>query len=370
MWPALILLALVGLPVRAESLAIGRDRYQTGDLAGAITAWQMALSTETNPEQQRQLHEYLALSFHQAGRLDEAVEAWQAALALEDTLAARTALAEVYLDLGQPVRAIATLTNQAAFTQISTEPVSLPAAAAMGVLGNAYLSLANSEAAIAAFAEAIRLARQDNDIALVASLLNNLGNAYSHRAARAQFEAATAGLEGELDIEAERRAAATADLDQAQAAFAEAIGQDNPLLQAQILLNLNRSLQQTTRPDLPTIERHQQLAAALLQSLADSSDRVYTLINLALSLSDPAAQLELLQEALASADRLSDQRARSFAQGSIGLIYERLGNNDLALQWTAPSPTRGSKCARIVSIAGNGRQPACSPRTVIARVQS
>ncbi len=336
MWLALALLALIGLPVQAESLAAGRDRYQTGDLTGAIRAWQTALDTETNPEQQRQLHEHLGLSLHQAGRLDAAVEAWQAALALDDTLAARTALAEVYLDLGQPVRAIATLTNQAAFTQISTEVVTLPDAAAMGVLGNAYLSLANPDAAITAYSEAVRLARLDSDPALRASVLNNLGNAHSNRAAQAQFEAEIASLEGDLTVEAERRAAATADLEQAQAAFAEAIatGQANPLLQAQILLNLNRSLQQTATPDPQVIERHQQLATELLQPLTDSSDRVYTLINLALGLSDQAAQLELLQAALASADRLGDQRARSFAQGSMGRMYEQLGNDDLALQWT------------------------------------
>ncbi len=93
----------------------------------------------------------------------------------------------------------------------------------------------------------------------------------------------------------------------------------------------------------PYVER----AETILAKLPDSTHKVYSLIDLSEFKSKP---VYLLTSAVTIADRLEDDRAASFALGRLGTYYERVNQDDLALDWTDKAILAASRAQTAQSL--------------------
>jgi CHAT domain-containing protein len=106
------------------------------------------------------------------------------------------------------------------------------------------------------------------------------------------------------------------------------------------LLNLNRLLEQLPLPDWAAITRNCEQLLARVESLPDSRDKAYILINLAQRFSYPEQERNaldaslVLKKAVSIARNIGDQRAESFALGSLGQIYKSVGQTSEAMELT------------------------------------
>ena len=178
-------------------------------------------------------------------------------------------------------------------------------AAVESSLGNAYLlggRLADAERTLRS---ALELARKANDPRVAASALNNLGNVL---AAQGRF-ADAAGLYREA-INTDKAISV-----KASANLARALMDDGRHREAAEVLSLNTQLQ--------ALEPSQDKASALI-----SVGRLYARVQAS------ARAYAALQEGFAVAEIIDDARARSYALGYLGELYEQAARTDDALQFT------------------------------------
>ncbi len=378
------------------------ERYQAGKFTEAIALWQQVLPQITDAKDRATVRSNLALAHRQIGQLAEATQEWEQAIQIyqrQDDEVARSQLPKVlteqgqaYNDLGQNRRAIKIL--QSAVELAKHNPDSRTQAATLGALGNAYWSVGNYEQALDAHQASLKIARQLNSD-YIASSLNNLGNLYISRSERYRYQANIARVEGDDREKARLIQWAEQEMAAARSAFEESLRQSQAaggITHVKALLNLNRLLEKLPSPDWTAIARNRAQSLALVETLPDSRDKAYVLINLAqirhsvgsreLGKSYPNAPL-LLKKAVSIARSIGDKRVESFALGSLGQIYQSAGQPSDAMeltqqaQWAAGQANAADsayrwqwQAGRLLKQAGKKREAIASYEQAIASLQS
>lgn len=216
--------------------------------------------------------------------------------------------AEAALGAGRNPEALEKLERAAVLARDSGAPSLVPAIEAS--LGNAYLLSGRLADAERNLRSAVERARRINNLQVVGAALNNLGN----------VAAANGNYAG----------AATLYRD----ALAAARGTKDGALVARASVNLARALIDDGKNREATALLDELGAQA--RALAPSRDKAYVLIS--------AGRLHgrlgtrnaytFLQDALGVAETIDDARARSYALGYLGELYERAARNEDALSLT------------------------------------
>ncbi|HEY9655008.1 MAG TPA: CHAT domain-containing protein, partial [Crinalium sp.] len=278
-----------------------------------------------------------------------------------------TEQAQVYSSLGQSRKAIALLCGQEvnrlpAIDQLACLPDSAlqlaraandkkGEAAALGSLGDAQRLLGDYQSAIVLLQASLLLAPDTPAYRIAA--LNSLGNAYSSLARINYRRAASANQRGDSQEEerltVDGKGYDTTALQSFQQSLELAQSQTNAAGELQSLISAIPAYYRTDNTAAAT-EAHQR-ATAVLARVPDSQQRVYAAIALARLLKPVAIKessfrsdcLEaallpqaetLIKQAVATAQKLEDQRAASFALGAQGHLQECRGNIPQALQLT------------------------------------
>lgn len=347
----------------------GIDRYQIGDIQSAIAHWQTALNTYRNTNNlsnQAIVLENLARGYQAIGQTNQAIAHWEQAnviyLRLKDLPQLGRSLteqAQVYSQLGQYREAITLLCGTPASescAQGSAIEIAHSAedrsglAAAMGSLGEAYRLKGNYLQATQYLQQSLELAQQLNNPLYISSALNSLGNTYTGLAQLSYRRAKSAERRGDT-LEAENLRRKGLDYNaQALKSFQSGL----TLAQQQNhLFNQMRSLLGTIASyyraeNTSAAKASLQQALSLLEQLPNSQDKVYAAIDLT-HLLQPIQQLTssrvqcsdqaisdqaepLLQQAITTAQQISDPRSESFALGELGHVYECRGNYEQALK--------------------------------------
>jgi len=226
--------------------------------------------------------------------------------------------AEAELSLGRGPDAIATLQKaQALAERTGNAPLTL---AVESSLGNAYVMSGRDADAERVLRASIERAQQAGDTQIAAQALNNLGNLYAMQA-----RLADAGRTYREAIDAAARAG-------------------NKSVGIRASANLARALfdEGRYREMIPLLS----VVGEELRALPASHEKAYGLIGLARLNAklmptgiEPASVMALhaygaLNEALVVAERIQDARARSYALGYLGELYEQGARYETAMQYT------------------------------------
>jgi CHAT domain-containing protein len=328
---------LSSLGSSTDLLQTGLERYQSGDLSGAIQQWQKLLDSRSaaqgsqpTTEQAIAAQKYLARAYQQVGQIDQAIGLfrqlashyqqranWQQAgyMLIEQ--------AQLHSSLGQHRRAIELLCNRAPTinTSINPETRSLinpldltprtafnsdstrnnlaqcavdsavtlvqraqdqaGEAAALGSLGNAYRLQGDYVEAVLYLEQSLALGRKLHQTAHILSALNGLGNAFASLAKRSyrQLQYAQQAADNSeirrFSQEAERYNRAAIRYVENSLALARA--QDDTINQVRSLINLTGLYRQTGGAATPILQQAEQL----WQRLPDSREKAFMAIRLA-----------------------------------------------------------------------------------------
>lgn len=338
--------------VDSQVVQQGLERYQAGKFAEAIALWQQALPQIWADKDRVIVLNNLALAYRQTGKLSEAITHWEQAVQIyrsqrdpvmrQPLAGILIEQAQAYNALGQHQRAITMLQSALEITQQTKNP--LHEAAAQGAIGNAYWALGDYELALTAQQTSLKIARELNNPIYIATALNNLGNIYVGRGIRYGYQATVANLEGD-DKEAEALTqSAIADQTEARKLFEQSVQTAKNVTaweEIRGLMNLTRLLQQSSPTSENLIVSNWQRVQELLNTLPDSRDKAYALINLAESFKrypvgtqSSNAYTVTIEQALAVASKIGDARAESFAWGSLAHLQEAAGDYRQAIELT------------------------------------
>lgn len=343
----------------------GIQRYKNGDIYDAIEPWQTALTHYQNTNKRARaaiVQENLARAYQHLNQSEKALTYWENAIAyyrqIADTPQVARLLvekAQTYTNIGQPRTAIALLCNpspndctpDSALALARTTQDKPTEAAALGSLGEALRLRGDYKSALTYLQASLDLATEMGNIAYQTSTLTHLGNTYLSLANIHYRRANSATIRGDT-IEADKLKKQALNYDtEALTVFQTSLNlaqtQNDPLGQLRSLLN-------AITPEYRTQSTRHALkqALSLLETLPDSRDQVYGAIDLAHFLTQgdtnattqcitpesPNQTLHLLQQAVAIAQRLQDNRAQSFALGELGHFYECQQDYSQALDYT------------------------------------
>ncbi len=387
----------------AQAVQLGLEQYKAGKFTEAIALWQQVLPQISAVTDRAIIYTNLALAYRQIGQLDRAIAQWKQAIqiyrsqrdqATQKPLAGLlTELAQAYSDLGQQRRAITLL--QSAIEIALSNQNRLTQAAAQGALGNAHWALGEYEQALAAYQTSLNISRELNNVTYLATALNNLGNVHVSRAARYDYQAKSAYLEGNEKEAAQLTQTANQEKVEARKSFEQSvqIAQGVAALEeVRGLMNLNRLIEQSSSTDQDLIVRHWNRVKELLSDAPDSRDKAYALINLAeQELTIGRLQVDrsnlqpsnLLDQALAVARKIGDARAESFAVGSLGQLYEAANDYGKAMELTRQAQFSAQQvnapdslyrwqwqAARILRATGAKQQAIATYEQAIATLQT
>jgi filamentous hemagglutinin family protein len=296
-----------GLPTSPEGLLLAFESVGADDLPASPAAPEAGEPGET------QIAMAQGATAFRGGKLEDADRHWREASELSERSgdsAARSealrGLAQTQQALGNHAESIGTLRSALDLARASGDRAAV--ASALGSLGNAHFALGRHDEARELFDDALENARAAGDDAGAAVILNNLGN---EQAARGAFDEALASY------------AESAQL-------AQRAGEG--LREAQALSNAARAALDAGEPARATalLERADQR----IDSLEASQQKVYVLIHLGKSyeqrarISPGQRSADLLRAharltaALELGESLGDDRARSYALGNLGTLYE------------------------------------------------
>lgn len=330
----------------------GLEHYQQGEYIQAIAQWQQALAQPQTRNTQIRLHRNLANAYQRLGSAPaEAIFHWDQVLDLaqsspnqnsrlssQEQAQIQVEQAQLYDAMGQHQRAI-DLLQEALIVLDGDRPSEL---AALGALGNAYSALGRYQEAIVAHETSLSYAQALNQPQAIATALSNLANTHSFRARRAQYQEEIARDEGE-EAEAQR---ALAQFEQDRQAVHRLLQQSLSLgeevggfSQVRSLLNAHRLLQEFFSEDQGRLDQIDQIRDAiepLLSALPSSRHKVFALIYLAQqeANAEKSKAQSLLETAIQTARSIGDPRAESFALGTLGELYEKDHQYEIALSLT------------------------------------
>jgi CHAT domain-containing protein len=355
-------------PAPTQLVQQGLELYQSGDVQGAIKSWQTALSAyqqrNSHSEEQVNVRKYLARAYQQVGELAQAIAEVEQVIAYyrqinEPITVGRmlTEQAQLYSSLGQHRRAIAILCGKnqidAACSPDSALEIarrhsdSLGEVAAWGSLGNAHRLQGEYDQAIQDFEGSLEIAKHMGDRTYLASTLNGLANTYASLAGRNERRTQFANSSGDKKAAQKFQQDARRNDNQAVQYFESSLElastQNDRASVLRSLLGLVRLYHRQGRDEQTVVNTTLQQALVVLEQLPDSRDKAYGAIQLAKLLQlvtqqgesadiDSATQclesevspksIELLNIAVAIAQRLQDREAESFAKGRLGHVYE------------------------------------------------
>lgn len=353
----------------------GIKRFQSGDVQGAIAAWQTALKlyqTTSDKKTEAIVREKLAIAYQQIGQFSEAIEQWKRAITnyrqLRDWIKVGQLLteqAQTYSRLGQNKTAIALLCGESETenTCLKSDGSALQIAeqfsdrsgeiAALGSLGEAYRSRGSYDRALQTLETSLKLVQVLDSPIYRASILNSFGNVYVGRAILNEQRTNSAQLRGATTKAKEFTQSAASDYKKASEYFNRSLeisqAQTDQSSQIRTLINL---IQLESRSNIRSADRFSE-ALNVLQSLPNSSYKVYAAIDLAeldqriasktstsLQAQCPSSNFndsqaeKLLRQATSIAQIIQDSRAESFALGDLGHLYECRKDYDQALNYT------------------------------------
>jgi tetratricopeptide (TPR) repeat protein len=315
----------VGLPYLASAAPAGPGLAAETSMAQGWSAWQR-------------------------GAFEEAVRSWlDAALRYAQTAQPRTQsvaltqLARAYQALGQYRQASQSLSSALELAQQAGDRVQV--ATVLGSLGEIYFVSGSLDAAQQALQEGLRLAREINHAGLVATLLNDLGNVFA-----SQNRSVEAGEASGKDTRGLREVSPAEQSKYAEAR--EAYGESVRVAEQQqdwalaVRARTNAAMASIQQGQYQDARTRLDLAWAQMPGVPPSHDKAYSFINIGLAyarlsaaLSEDNAHLtlraaEAFNAAAHLARTLNDQRALSYALGSLGGLYEGERRYHEALQLT------------------------------------
>lgn len=350
----------------------GANSYQVGEYQKAIAFWQQALSILDEGERAERaiVEENLARTYQQLGDEARAIAFWSEVADYYRTQEDQQKLgqifteqAQLYSSLGQPRKALALLCGaendrggclaESALQIARTYRDGIGEIAALGSLGNTYRLLGDYDRSISCLQSIISTEAQTtpecqrkvskNRVPAYRSVTyDSLGNSYASRAKRFAIYAQSARSRGATELAESMAVKAERDRQKAIALFQENLAlTDTPVEQMQTLLNLIELENSSEQA------KNWQQAVKLLEQLPDSRSKAYAAIKLANATENgdrcaysPKAE-QLLDTALATAQTLQDNRARSFAKGELGHFYECRQQYDRALEYTLQAQWNG-----------------------------
>jgi CHAT domain-containing protein len=373
----------------------GIDRYKTGDVQGAIASWQTALTAYQSTKERADeaiVREKLAIAYQQIGQFGEAIDYWKGAIANYQQVGdlvklgrLLTELAQTYSRLGQNREAIALLCGASEADEIclKSEGSALQIAqkfsdrqgeaAALGSLGEGYRLRGKYDRAIETLEASLKIVLEINPPLYHASVLNSLGNAYFSKAQLNEQRADSAKFRNAESKANEFIKEATVNYTKALGYFERSLQltrtQNDRSSQMRSLLNLIQLYYRPKYSNLPDntnkAEPAVQEALTLLNSIPDSSSKVYAAIDLA-ELEQPVFSInytslptqclprklnelqaeKLLQKAAFIAKDIKDSRSESFALGKLGHLYECRKDYHKALDFTKQARLAGDQNLR------------------------
>jgi len=382
-------------PNTSQLIQQGIERYKAGDVQGAIASWQTALTAyqSTNDRADEAIvREKLAIAYQQIGQFGEAIDYWKGAIANYHQVGdfvklgrLLTELAQTYSHLGQNREAIALLCGASEADEIclKSEGSALQIAqkfsdrqgeaAALGSLGEGYRLRGKYAQAIETLEASLKIVREINPPVYRASVLNSLSNAYFSKAQLNEQRADSAKFRNAENKANEFIKEATADYTKSLGYFDGSLEltrtQNDPASQMRSLLNLIQlyyrpkylSLPDNTNKAEPALQE----ALTLLNSVPDSSNKVYAAIDLA-EIKQPVSSInytsfqaqclprklnemqaeKLLQKAVFIARDIKDSRSESFALGKLGHLYKCRKDYNKALDFTKQARLAGDQNLR------------------------
>ena len=368
-------------------------------MQGAIDYWKTALTAyqSTNDRANEAIvREKLAIAYQQIGQFGEAIDYWKSAIANYHQVGGfvkvgrlLTELAQTYSHVGQNREARALLCGASEADEIclKSEGSALQIAqkfndrqgeaAALGSLGEGYRLRGKYDRAIETLEASLKIVLEINPPVYRASVLNSLGNAYFSKAQLNEQRADSAKFRNAENKANEFIKEATADYTKALGYFDRSLEltrtQDDRGSQMRSLLNLIQLYYRPKYSSLPDNTNKAdkakpalQEALTLLNSIPDSSNKVYAAIDLA-ELELPVSSIinytsfqaqclprklnelqaeKLLQKAVFIARGIKDSRSESFALGKLGHLYECRKDYNKALDFTKQARLAGDQNLR------------------------
>ncbi|HEY9611495.1 CHAT domain-containing protein, partial [Allocoleopsis sp.] len=355
-------------PAPAQLVQQGLEFYQAGDVQGAIKSWQTALSAyqERNSHSLEEVNvrKYLARAYQQVSQLTQAIAQLEQVIAYyrkinEPVTVGRmlTEQAQLYSSLGQHRRAIAILCGKN-HSHVACSPDSaleiarhhsdsLGEVVAWGSLGNAHRLQGEYDQAIQDFERSLEIGKRIGDRTYLVSTLNGLANTYASFAKRNERRTQFARSSGDKKAAQKFQQDALSNDKQAVQYFESSLElartQNDRSSELRSLLGLLKLYHRQGRDERTVVNTTLQQAVVVLEQLPDSRDKAYGAIQLANLLQlvtqkselvniNPATQcldsevlpksIELLNQAIAIAQRLRAREAESFAKGRLGHVYE------------------------------------------------
>jgi CHAT domain-containing protein len=373
----------------SQLVSQGVEKYQAGNFPAAIDKWNSALNVypkDTVNANVTIINENIARAYRQLAQGEKALPYWEKVTAFysgagngEKMGRSLTEQAQSYINMGQPMKAIAILCGtyyqngsdkenalqtalgkyqckQASALEIARrEKDKKGEVAALGSLGEAYHKRGDYGVAIQEYLEpALDIGYPEYEFALS----NSLGKSYLSDAQLWSIRANSARQQGNNNKEKEFSANSKQDYQQALNYFQNSLKitrqDNNQSAQMQVLLNLIQ-LSYRSQP-LRIIAESQAVqfindALQIVNKLPLSRSKVYALIDLAnlpsgnqsIAASRTSCQIlrlpdsqvkALLENAVKSSEELQDSRAQSFALGSFGHYYECQREYNQALELT------------------------------------
>ena len=320
-------------------LSQARQNYVRGDYERAILLLKDLLrQPQKTKTSSLSAHSDLAEIYRHLGQHSQAISHWQKAIKLVQTKDGRLQkpylttklsqlkvdLARAYIYLGQANLAIPLL--QEAFDTAKQAQNTEIESAAQRSLGDAYRISGEYDKAIAAYSNSLEKTQNPK---INTKTLNGLVDVYQLRSQQYFIDAKGVAVEGDLSLYNEYIQLAKIDKTKAKEAAKQAVKVSKSLVDVvavRALINFSRlSSIRVTNADF---ER----TLLIVERLPASRSKVYLAVNLAQL--KPQQAIETLNQAVATASKLGDRRALSFASGALGNAYEQKGVLKSALFWT------------------------------------
>lgn len=335
----------------------GIKSYTIGDFQDAIKQWQVALTFYQNQNSfSVGIINNLARAYQHIGESELAIAYWEQAIAyyrqIKDMPQVGLSLAQeaqAYNSLGQTTKAIA-LANSALEITHTYKDIPLQAAA-LGSRGEAYRLEGNYKQAIRDLENSLKVSQKIKNIYYRYAALKGLGNVYINLA-QMNYHRPDSTIQAEdNDSEQLRKQAWSYDAkawEYLQKGLNIAHDRGDKLGEMRLVLN-SILLYQRKASNLALIAVQQ--ALILLKQLPDSPDKVYAAIDLANLIQFPPVNaisylvtcpqsqgnskaLDLLVQAVSTAQRLKNFSVLSFAIGNLGHFYECRQDYQQALKLT------------------------------------
>ncbi|KYC37713.1 hypothetical protein WA1_04125 [Scytonema hofmannii PCC 7110] len=351
----------------------GVERYQAGDLTGAIALWEKALKEKIkNPSDEVVVRENLARTYYQTGKMQESLNNWERAIAhylqvgnMKMWGRLKAEQAQVYNHIGQSEKALNLVCNPDIKAKNCAGDSALQIArsskdvegeiTALGILGDTYRLRGNYDEAVKVLKQSLSLAEKQRKSNYFASINHSLGNAHNSLALL-NYSRADLASEGADTEQAETRFRQRAKAEDDAAIIS--LQKSRELAKNQEDFQREVQILQTLIPiyyrsgNINQARDNLKQAMSLLEKLPENQTRVYAAINLARfiqsetkegklggkyecvnSKNSPQAET-LLKQAVKIAQKNGDFRAESFAQGQLGHIYECRVKYSQALEFT------------------------------------